>query len=1521
MPTPAPNTYSFDGSGTVPANLVQGELHTLTVINFRDYHYIIPNFAPFFAESLVVEYRDDPIEVFTTLNDGIDYYPALQYVGATRATAKPVYGAISFNNLSLSGEIRLTYQTVGGEWTLDVAKLTELTANIIYNPRTTTWEQVSGAPAHFPPLAHAWQLDDMVGQAEVVDALNAIHDAMIGADADADLLNHISNFSNPHRVSKSQVGLGKVQNYSPATIAETIAAASAELYVTPLGLKAFIDSLGLDQTLNFVSLQEVVDRVPVAKILTFDLFLEYMRLYGDGDAVVTPQSNDPIIVYPTEQSTYIKDQIFKCTTFKDTTPGTVNRIINLTGNGTHSVPAGTGLVKITGRGGIGGVSTPTFLTKTEVLSETGNGTFTVPAGGNILSIRGRGAAGTIGRTRRYSVDNATFVPEILTVDNPNVQVHSIVVNQITGANDIEFGAAFTMSVSISVTFSYNVGPGPIVPQTCSGNAVYSFAANDNGTSHGFPSVSGNGNYWILTSPPELTSDHESLLFAETINPAIPTIGTGAPDNLALKVRGSFTMRRQVGNVALAGVNATTTINGALRTYSGSSTTSIPAERVDEVPTVPTISTVVNYSTPPGTLLELVYQDYSAIGVWEIKRYYSSKITNPTTGTGALVEDTDGTIVALAPNVTGDYMVDRTSIVNEITPAIDTAYALQLVAANSNSTRRVFEYRYTLTGTDVTIRVVADLLASTANVSQGASAVVSLLGRTETYQGSADNNSVPQTRTDEVVLGSGAETIITYACPTGTSVVLNYNEPNSSQPITHSDTIWEISTSNDFTNASTVEGTVVVGKGSIFTLTQWKPTSTNVLINNTDYYVRVKWVKSDASQSNWSEIKRFTYSTGVTHPARDTELSRFCRSFDQWGTFADGNGGSYEREISKNAVACGYVVTTPPPTVSNAVLNNVTLISSLSTIPIGGTSVLTVSFKDTIPGRSYRFAWYQKQSVQPDSAYVKSTHPVFDRAYIGDASTSTTIITVPLAHDGSTQGVFNGKVVLTDESNAANTAESNPVTITFARNGGVTPPPSTLQPTAPPVTFDPNAITIATTMSEIRAGVTERLTVYATGAVPNVTLNADIYSFPTTLTIGSVPDSTWAAYKIGTVAITTNASGTGSRSIDNYVTGVSPAGTTVGGSSAFSHVAGAYRTFAFVTGIHNPGKSNEIFRTFIAATAASKKLTIVASPTSIGVGQASTIQFNLTDMDPNTNYNLETFYTPPGGAKTILGFNTINTNSGGSGSGITVFTNNGNLAAGNHLIEATVKTQAGAVVALPGGNSPATIMVQLNSSVAFVSNYGDNPNIPVGAGETLTVSIGGAAVNTTLACVVRYQWMSGNNTGTTSRDVEFNLTTNASGTGVVTIPAGNNGSFSTPSVWSRKIIVLSTGLASETKTVNFISPAAAMSMSIASSKAASGVPQIAVGEAETIALTVTGGPVNQTISVNLRTQYVSGNSTGVTAGVWYSNYFNVTTNSIGYGTISIPAGNNGSIATPSSWRRQVIYEPTGVTSNEILVNFV
>lgn len=52
---------------------------------------------------------------------------------------------------------------------------------------------------------------------------------------------HINNKTNPHAVTKSQIGLGSVYNYGLATQAEAEAGTSSSKYMTPLRTKQAID--------------------------------------------------------------------------------------------------------------------------------------------------------------------------------------------------------------------------------------------------------------------------------------------------------------------------------------------------------------------------------------------------------------------------------------------------------------------------------------------------------------------------------------------------------------------------------------------------------------------------------------------------------------------------------------------------------------------------------------------------------------------------------------------------------------------------------------------------------------------------------------------------------------------------------------------------------------------------------------------------------------------------------------------------------------------------------------------------------------------------------------------------------------------------------------------------------------------------------------------------------------------------------------------------------------------------------
>jgi hypothetical protein len=65
-----------------------------------------------------------------------------------------------------------------------------------------------------------------------------------------------------------------------------------------------------------------------------------------------------------------------------------------------------------------------------------------------------------------------------------------------------------------------------------------------------------------------------------------------------------------------------------------------------------------------------------------------------------------------------------------------------------------------------------------------------------------------------------------------------------------------------------------------------------------------------------EIKRNVYSPDgtiatfndvISYPTKGTLVNTFCKGYDRYGNYADGNGGTYEELIETNSLTCGYIV--------------------------------------------------------------------------------------------------------------------------------------------------------------------------------------------------------------------------------------------------------------------------------------------------------------------------------------------------------------------------------------------------------------------------------------------------------------------------------------------------------------------------------------------------------------------------------------------------------------------------------------
>jgi hypothetical protein len=238
MSTNTTVSYDFDPSGTLAANKITGEITVLSAPNYSDFYFIVPRAAPYFVESLQIIH----LPTSRVLVRGVDWVPSYRFHDASLACAKEIAGAITFYDKTLAGAIRYNYQTIGGPWTLDETKILELLSNAVTDPRVTTWEQVVERPIDFPVIDHQWNLTDLVGMSAVVEAANAIAEA-IAESGSAALPAHLADHNNPHQVTQAQVGLDQVQNYPIATPTEAATGTATNRYMTPLRTRQAITAV------------------------------------------------------------------------------------------------------------------------------------------------------------------------------------------------------------------------------------------------------------------------------------------------------------------------------------------------------------------------------------------------------------------------------------------------------------------------------------------------------------------------------------------------------------------------------------------------------------------------------------------------------------------------------------------------------------------------------------------------------------------------------------------------------------------------------------------------------------------------------------------------------------------------------------------------------------------------------------------------------------------------------------------------------------------------------------------------------------------------------------------------------------------------------------------------------------------------------------------------------------------------------------------------------------------------------
>lgn len=125
--------YVLDGTGTSVDNLVTDEqIDNVVTLGVQNPVVVFPQFAPFYIVGLIVSYTGADGNS-KTLVKGTDFEPIFEIKGVVANNS--IFGGIVLTNRSLNGVITLQYQTLGGNWDVNKAKIAEDFDGLVFNPR------------------------------------------------------------------------------------------------------------------------------------------------------------------------------------------------------------------------------------------------------------------------------------------------------------------------------------------------------------------------------------------------------------------------------------------------------------------------------------------------------------------------------------------------------------------------------------------------------------------------------------------------------------------------------------------------------------------------------------------------------------------------------------------------------------------------------------------------------------------------------------------------------------------------------------------------------------------------------------------------------------------------------------------------------------------------------------------------------------------------------------------------------------------------------------------------------------------------------------------------------------------------------------------------------------------------------------------------------------------------------------------------------------------------------------------
>ena len=194
--------YPEDLTGINPDNRIANEIHTVHPYRVsRPRRIVIPNFRPFFTDTAYLQVYDlGSSTPLTPLIKDVDYKCVEISEEACIQTGKEVCQSIIIENIHVTTQVAVSYQTIGGLYTSDTSTLVNLLNSGLNDTRPVHWDNLTNKPFTYDPAPHLHHLNDVIGYAPLIVALERLHGAITLGNSDAfeNLTRYLNNRLDVH---------------------------------------------------------------------------------------------------------------------------------------------------------------------------------------------------------------------------------------------------------------------------------------------------------------------------------------------------------------------------------------------------------------------------------------------------------------------------------------------------------------------------------------------------------------------------------------------------------------------------------------------------------------------------------------------------------------------------------------------------------------------------------------------------------------------------------------------------------------------------------------------------------------------------------------------------------------------------------------------------------------------------------------------------------------------------------------------------------------------------------------------------------------------------------------------------------------------------------------------------------------------------------------------------------------------------------------------------------------------------